>query len=289
MIEYYPKPKALGTSGLASLLLGPIAIEEKIDGSQFQFRESVVGGEIVRECQSRTQGVPLGAVGMFSRAAFHVEAMNLTRGYTYRAEYLSKPKHNVLAYDRVPHKNIMLFDVQGPDGVFLTRAAKELEAARLGCECVPLLFEGRWPLGKTFDGFMELESVLGGCAIEGIVIKNYATNPPLFGKVVSAKFKEIAGGKIKAPRESVVESLLTQLRTEARWQKAVQHLTEDGVLVGEMRDIGLLVKEIQDDTLDESKDEILAALYEWISPQIRKGVVSGFSQWYAGVLAECRS
>ena len=52
---------------------------------------------------------------MFDKGAFTaLRLFNeglLAPGVTYYGEYLQKPKHNTLCYDRVPKDNIIIFDV----------------------------------------------------------------------------------------------------------------------------------------------------------------------------------
>src|SRR5690242_11376793 len=98
----YPSIFALGHRYVADLLTVPVLVEEKIDGSQFSFGISTVG-----ELAIRSKGAQMhidAPEKMFQKAADTVKELKdvLTPGWTYRAEYLAKPKHNTLAYDRVP-------------------------------------------------------------------------------------------------------------------------------------------------------------------------------------------
>lgn len=54
----------------------------------------------------------------------------------------------------------------------------------------------------------------------------------------------------------LLELLYDSYRTEARWQKAVQHLRDEGKLLGEPKDIGPLMAEIWRDLVEEEKAEL---------------------------------
>ena len=73
---------------------------------------------------------------------------------------------------------------------------------------------------------------------------------------------------------------IPNLRTEARWSKAIQHLRESGELTNSPRDIGGLIKEIQRDTLDECDDIIKDMLMSYAVPKISRGIIAGFPEWY---------
>ena len=106
----YPKVYNLGHAWIKNLLIGPVTVEEKIDGSQFSF------GRFGDELKVKSKSVELVLdypEKMFELAVEQVKKVShlLKDGYTYRAEYLSKPKHNALAYDRVPVNNLIFIDI----------------------------------------------------------------------------------------------------------------------------------------------------------------------------------
>lgn len=285
----YPSTFALGHKALAELLLDPVLVEEKVDGSQFSFglfRDPE--GALVYRARSKGAEIQLLAPEkMFARAVEIIQGLSLREGWTYRAEYLVKPKHNALAYDRVPRQHIILFDINPSHESYLGYDAKAEEADRLGLEVVPRVYEGRLHGLEQFRGWLELVSVLGGQNVEGLVVKNYARFGPdkkvLIGKFVSEAFKEVHAAEWKAANPGqgdLVGSLIRQYRTPARWAKAVQHLREAGTLEGSPRDIGLLLKEVPDDIEAEAAEAIKEALYAWVWPQIRRGVGAGLAEWY---------
>ena len=286
-IPSYPSIYNIGHKAAAELFDGPVVVEEKIDGSQFSFGVTE-GGEVV----ARSKGKDLvidAPEQMFARAVETVRALApaLTPGWYYRGEYLQKPKHNSLAYARIPAQHIILFDVTIGVESWLPPAEKLAEAARIGLECAPVVYEGTIVTAEELLSLMREESVLGGTTPEGLVVKNYAKFGPdkktLMGKYVTEAFKETHATEWKKSnpgRSDVLEMLIDRYRTEARFAKAVQHLREAGTLEGSPRDIGALLREVQRDVEKECADEIKDALYRWAWPQINRAVTGGLPQWY---------
>jgi hypothetical protein len=285
----YPSIFALGHRALAELLLDPVIVEEKVDGSQFSFGLFEDGGATpILRCRSK--GAQLNLVApekMFIRAVEVAASLPLTPGWTYRAEYLAKAKHNALAYDRVPEKHLIVFDINPAHEEYLSYADKAAECVRLGLEIVPLVYEGLLDTFANFRSMIDRVSALGGQKVEGVVVKNYRRFGPdkkvLMGKFVSESFKEVHAAEWKAAnptRTDIVERLIETLRTPARWNKAVQHLREAGQIEDSPRDIGRLIKEVQADIEKECNELIAQKLAEWALPQIRRGVVRGLPEFY---------
>ncbi len=282
----YPSIYALGHRGVANLFDGDVVIEEKVDGSQFSF--GIFDGEL--RCRSKGAIINLEAPeGMFVRAIETVRRLGpmLVDGWTYRGEYLQKPKHNALTYNRVPAQHIILFDINTGLEEYLPPDVKAAEAARLGLECVPLIAADHIKDMTGFRELLERESVLGGPKIEGVVVKNYTQfgqdKKALMGKYVSEAFKEIHAHEWKNSNPNkgdVVQQLIMDYRTEARWQKAVQHLRERGEIEDSPRDIGKLINEVGADIERECAEQIAQALYKWAWPQVRRGTVAGVAEWY---------
>lgn len=285
----YPSTFAIGHRALAELFLDPVIVEEKVDGSQFSFGLfDHQDGERTIHCRSK--GAQLNILApekMFVQAVEVAKSLPLRVGWTYRAEYLKKPKHNALAYDRIPKNHLIVFDVNTGHEQYLSYVEKAEECARLGLEVVPLLFEGVIESVEQFRSMLDRVSVLGGQKIEGVVVKNYRRFGPdkkvLIGKFVSEAFKEVHAAEWKAAnptRNDIVERLIETLRTPARWNKAAQHLRERGELDDSPRDIAKLIKETQEDIEKDSMDLIAEKLAEWALPQIRRGVIRGLPEWY---------
>jgi hypothetical protein len=290
----YPKVYSLGHPALVDLLDGEVTVEEKLDGSQFSF------GVIAGELRMRSKGqeiVPDAPEKMFSFAAekaLELEA-DLQPGWVYRCEYLRSPHHNALSYNRVPAGHLALFDIEVSPNDFLDYPSKYRVADDLGLEVVPE-FNGPLDLPLDLERFNDLlgsESFLGGPTIEGIVVKNYRRfgrdGKILAGKFVSEAFKEVherEWKKANPTRTDLVQALVVAHRTEARWQKAVQHLREAGELEDADRDIGKLIREIHRDIDEECAEDIKDTLWKWAAPKIKRGASGGVADWYKRLLAE---
>ena len=292
----YPSTFQLGHRALASLFDGPVLVEEKVDGSQFSFGAFPSDDGVYLRCRSKGQQLNLIAPEkMFEPAIATAQKLlgNLRLGWTYRAEFLGKPKHNALAYDRIPRDHLILFDINPGHEDYVPWEAKAAEAERLGLEVVPRLFHGTIDTLDMFRALLDTVSVLGGQKIEGVVVKNYAQFGPdkkvLIGKYVSEAFKEVHAAEWKAanPKSGdVVQMLIRQYQTPARWAKAIQHLREAGQLDDSPRDIGLLLREVPADIEQEATDAIKDKLFAWAWPQIRRGVCAGLPEWYKDRLLE---
>ncbi len=297
MIQSYNTICALGHRMVADIFDGPVVIEEKVDGSQFSFQ--VVGHGFDDDVVFRSKGVEVhvGDAGMFSKAVEAVLAVKdkLTPGWIYRGEYLAKPKHNSLAYDRVPQNYIAIFDIETGLGTALGVAEKKMEAMRLGFDCVRhfAVANGADEARVVIEDAMKQVSFLGGNKVEGVVIKNYnrfgADKKFLVAKVVSEEFKEIHRHEWKSAnpaRADIVEMLIAGLKTPARWNKAIQHCRDRGQLQDAPQDIGLLLNEIKTDVLSECEQDIKDELFKHFWPQISRGIIAGFPEYYKGKLDE---
>ena len=280
----YPSIYAMGHRALTDLFADPVVIEEKIDGSQFSFGLFNDGLRVRSKGKVMLVDAP---EKMFQRAVDAVKELPLTPGWTYRAEYLAKPKHNSLSYDRAPNNNLIIFDINTGEEAYLPYAEKAEEAARLGFETVPLLHDGLLEDRSVFTDLLIRMSYLGGVKVEGVVVKNYFKFGPdkkaLMGKYVSEAFKEVPAKEWKLSNSGqldVVQGLIAKYRTEARWQKALRHLAEAGKIEGTPRDISVLMKEVWPDVEKECEDEIKDALYGWAKDKIRRGVIAGLPEWY---------
>ena len=304
-LHSYPQIFNLGHRAVQDILKGPVVVQEKIDGSQFSFKVIPLGevtDELVMKSKS-ARVMPETADKLFKPAVDTVMQLwqdeRLVPGWTYRGEVLAKPKHNTLAYDRVPRGNIILFDIDRGEEDYTPVTQDSVitdlytEASSLGLEAVPTFFSGMVTSLDQVHGFLDRVSVLGGSKIEGVVIKAYGTygedKKTLMAKYVSEAFKEVHQGdwRTRNPgRQDVVLRLIEMYCTPARWQKAVQHLRERGELQEAPQDIGPLMKEVGLDILKEEKEAIADALFAWAWPQIQRGVTKGLPQWYKDELAK---
>jgi hypothetical protein len=303
-LNSYATVYALGHREVEGIFEDPVIVEEKIDGSQFSFGLISTGFVVLDskdstskafeqfelQCRSKNHQMIIDAPEqMFNKAVESIKTREefLHPGWIYRCEFLQKPHHNVLCYNRPPEGYIIGFDVATGLEVYLTYEAKKAEFARIGLETVPLLFQGKVRSIDQFTALLETISILGGTTIEGVVVKNYEKftreKKVMIGKFVSEKFKEVANGewrKANPTQGDITEILISMYRTPARWQKAVLHLAEQGVLENSPKDIGNLIREVQADVEKECTDEIKDILYQHFSPKVKRGIISGLPEWY---------
>lgn len=287
-MKEYPKILQLSDPHLSTIFDGNIEITEKIDGSQFGFGK--IDGELV--CRSKGAQLYMDAPEkMFAPAIEHIKTIQerIPNNSIFYAEYLQKPKHNVLAYQRIPTNHLVLFATASVNYEF-TDVWTVLRdwANELNIDVVPLIHYG--PLQKfneeIFNAWLDKESYLGGSKIEGIVVKNYREYwiadrliPVMSGKYVSDKFKE-RHNKTWTAKGNKLDMFLQSFRTEAIWNKGIQHYREKGLAVHAPKDIGGIIKEIQEDIIEENKEEIQNWLWKYFQPQICRIAVAGFPEYY---------
>jgi len=285
-ISSYSKIFAVGHRWVLDIFDDPVIVQEKVDGSQISFM--VVDGDL----SIRSSGAEVHVESppkMFNKAVATILKLkdDLEPRLIYRGEYFSKPKHNTLAYERVPEKNIIIFDIAREGENYICYEDVREEAARLGLETVPLLFRGKVNGLDQLKALLDRESILGGQKIEGVVIKNYNKftddKKAMMAKYVSPELQEKhqkSWRKANPTREDIINSIIKQYRTEARWQKAVQHLRELDQLEQSPRDIGKLIKAVKEDTREECEDEIKQQLFNHFWKRINREVVHGLAEWY---------
>lgn len=276
----------------------PVYVEEKIDGSQFSFGMvsgvNTLSGASIYELCIRSKGCTMivdAPEKMFSFAAETAKRLAplLHPGWTYRCEYLRTPKHNTLVYKRIPKDHLIIFDIEIGECNFLPYTEKMVEATRLGLETVPLLFEGTITDLETFRLFLNLQSILGGQNIEGVVVKPVGyglfgkDKKVLMGKFVSEAFKETHAGEWKQRNSTagdILEQIIRKYATPARWQKAVIHLHEKGLITDAPQDIPLIMKEVVSDTMLDSVLDIQQELLDYAWPHVQRGLTKGLPEWY---------
>lgn len=311
----YPSTYNMGHKAIADLLNHEVNVEEKVDGSQFSFgliestdeTKVIHGYEIdgdnrMWELKLRSKGAimhPDAPMDMFKAGVVHVKSIQhlLHPGWTYRGEYLAKPKHNALAYDRIPKGHVIIFDINDGEESYLSYEEKVAESNRIGLEVVPRLFRGTINSVEEFRRFLESTSILGGQQIEGVVVKPvgydlFGTDKKvLFGKFVSEAYREVhskSWREANPTRGDIVERLISGLSTPARYAKAVQHLRERGELSESVRDIGNILKEVQVDIAKEEKDLIAHTLYRHFIKDILRGASRGVPDWWKQRLLEAQ-
>lgn len=294
----YGKIYNLGHRAVRDLLDFPVQVQEKIDGSQFSF--GVRNG--VLNMRSKRAIVHEGnEAGQFKICSETVQALfaagMLEEGWTYRGEAVTKPRHNHIVYGRIPLGGIILFDIDRGEEDMADYDTLCVEADRIGLEVVPRFNVGKIKTIEDLTVVCDHKSVLGGESnIEGIVIKplglifDTLTGKTLRAKIVAPEYRETqttSWKKANPNRGDFIEALVNGLKTEARWRKAIQTLRNDGVLDDSPKDIGPLLKEISQDTLEEEGDAIAAALLKhfW-KKSISRGIIRGFPEFYKQSLLE---
>lgn len=273
-----------GLEALEGKDVSEVWVQEKLDGSQFSFcrRED---GEIVMS-SARARVSPGDGNAMFAPAVETVMSIadRLVPGWVYRAEAFMRPKHNVRAYERMPRGGLILFDVEPRAGMFKADATP-LVADELGLECAPFLsVPDLTPF--SLDTLIDtVPSVLGG-RMEGVVLKAYQSRNkwgyvPMV-KYVDKQFKEVRWDK--PPKQDFLLTLAERYGTEARYQKAVLHLREQGKIQGDMPDIGPLMKEVAADLEAEEGDAIRQEILAHYYPLAIRSIRAALPEWYRGEL-----
>jgi hypothetical protein len=287
MIKAYPKIFQIGTDYIKDIFDGEVEVTEKIDGSQFVF------GKINNELFMRSKNKQLfteNPEGMFIKAIEYVLSIQdeILNNMIFYCEYLKKPKHNTLCYDEVPKNNLICFGISTPSDSFY-KHANQCYTGKLGLDYVPILYEGKVESVDKLKELLETESVLGGTKIEGVVIKNYNKPfllggqpiPVMAGKFVSEVFKEkMRGWGEEHTGKGKWEIFKDSYRTEARWQKSIQHLRDNGELENVPKDIGALIKEIHRDITEEEKEIIKDFLWKEFGKELLRKSTVGFPEWY---------
>ena len=289
MIHDYGKVYNNGVKYVLDVFRGPVVVQEKVDGSQFSF--GMIEGELC--FRSHKQQIHCyAAPEMFSAGVKAIEEIKdlLIPNVIYRGEYLSKPKHNALKYDRIPARNIILWDIEDAEHpeCYYSPEDVQAEAERIGLECVPTYFVGQVANASELLPLLEEKKpILGGPFIEGIIVKNYniadATGKFLKAKIVADDFREVHRTEWKKANPSgndVISALVDSLRTTPRWEKSIQHAKEDGQLQDAPQDIGPLLKSINQDVLEEESEYIKDILFKHFWKDISRGITRGFPEYY---------
>lgn len=273
----------------------PVYVQEKVDGSQFSFGlVQMEDGSTELLFRSKGSVFRAGGNGMFNPAVTAVTAIQsqLPLGYTFRGEFLSKPRHNVLRYDRTPLGHIVLFDIQNDKGEFVPQTEVQVAAKFMGFDYAPILDYADMTEAQVLanmPSYLKHPAVLGG-QIEGVVIKPASRvflpdGTQVLVKIVSDAFKEvkvdrITGNSNANGMDEVTARIIARYATNQRYQKAFQHLQDEGLLSGSMKDIPLIIREVQADILKEEEQHIKDELYNAVKKDLLRGFVKDVAGWY---------
>jgi len=257
-------------------------LTEKIDGSQFSFCSD--GQTLFARSKNRMIDID-NPDPLFAPSVAHLLSIKdkLEPNIIYRAEALKGQKQNNLRYDREPKGNMVLFGLMTSNGHWLSYSDTSLAASDLDIDVVPLfaVYKGRPP---CFDSYMQADSFLGGCKIEGVVAHARDDDGNVvFIKNVSEAFKESMISKShKRVKDTAdkIQDIIDSFRLEGRWNKAIQHLREDGKLKHSPQDIGPLLKEINIDFEAECMTAAMHLLWDKFGKKIKRGVCAGFGDYY---------
>lgn len=295
VIPSYTKVITIGSAYTDNALVGPVVIQEKIDGSQFRFGKNEDGELIFGSKSAKLDRY--GPDSMFKLGVDYIVSIedrfvNIPNDTYFYAEYLQKPKHNVLKYDHVPQNHIVLFDVLS-EGKWVERSELELAASKFGIDIIPELYRGDVTV-DTIKSLLTNLSYLGTEIVEGVVIKNYQQTIllggqvfPLFTKYVREAFKErhVTEWKIKKPKDSI-DFYIQSFRSDARWQKAFQFLRDTGALENSPRDIPKLIERVNQDIEEEEGENIKKDLYKMAIKEILRVSTRGLPEWWKNKLLE---
>lgn len=274
----YPKIYALGSAEVADILKYQVEVTEKVDGSQIGF--GVINGELIIRSKSSliVQSQPN---KLFANATAYIISIKdrLDPGWFYYGECLQSPRHNKLKYERVPRNNIALYGVKDDEGVFCAYDEVHEIASILEVDCVPLLGYGHRTV-EDLERYIKLNKSFLGGDIEGIVINSGCG----LAKLVRQEFKEVMREKrpkaVQGDTDKAVQETFAAFCTQARWDKAIQHLRESGEIVGSNSDIGLIIREIQRDVLEEEGEYVKELLWSMFRRKFLSAVVEGFPKYY---------
>lgn len=288
-VRSYPKVYNIGHKAIRNIFEDPVYLEEKFDGSQANF--GIIDGEL--KFKSKNKVWPIhGPCDMFQEGVDYLKSVEdrLEEGWVYRAEYFQKPKQNSIAYDNLPENHFVLFDVMVGPGDYLDPKQLSEIAEDLGIHPPNIYGYERLDGVAEIKPLLKRESALGGAKAEGVVIKNYfrfgRDKKPLFGKLVREDFREKNQRNHKKQGKSVIQEIIDELKTEARWKKAVQHRREKGEFQCAPQDIGPLIHEVQEDIKEEEEEYIKQKLFSEYWDDIRRAVTAGLPEWFKEKLAE---
>lgn len=274
-------------------------IEEKIDGSQLSIL--IENDKLSFYNKNKVAGMNNAFEKAITMLRFNYDGKNiLNPDYIYHGESVCRIKHNVICYERTPKHYFILYDIfNHMTKEYLSSEDKLLEANRVGFEIVPTLYKNTNPdqnpyeicdrLIKQIENG-EITSCLGG-NVEGIVVKHHAFTKK--GKTVATKLKLTTQlfrerHLLKQPKaELSADDFLTSLGqsfcTEARFQKAYQHLVESNRInpnLPKNNDKDKIIMALNADFDKEYKDELKELLYVEFSPLLKKLGREGAGNWF---------
>jgi hypothetical protein len=234
---------------------------------------------------------------MFAKGIEYIQKISelLPEGLVFYGEYLQKEKHNTLTYKSIPKNHISLFGIMNNDKAFLNYGTLCYWSNRLDIDVVPILYYGAIKNVEDIKELLQMKSYLGGPQIEGVVIKNHF-QPKMIGdtilpitcaKLVSEEFKEKHKVNWKdGTGKNKWDTYKDSFGTEARWNKAVQRMKEEGIHTGTPKDIGTLMSYVQQDIKEEEEDNIKGFLWGLFGKDLLRASTSKLPEWYKNKILE---
>jgi len=296
----YPKILHIGASLIGTIFDESVEISEKVDGSQCRIYLAdnvvMVGSKNQDEAD----------YGMFRIAHQQGERIHDCTGWDsfgsevlLFCEFLRSPKHNTLVYDRVPKNNLYLFGAVVDGKHYYTNELENL-ARVLDIDPPNVLSFGKVNSLDEIKEFLAMDSYLGGSTVEGIVVKNYnrTYDPlmvhsqafigyPMVGKCVREDFKEknIKRWNMQKSKKGI-DAIVDVFFTPARLHKAIQHISDEGKLNYEKRDLQFLIPEFFNDLMEEEKDAITSMIMSDVFKEVKRRAGQYVVREYIGWLAE---
>ncbi len=298
MLMSFPKIFAIGSKQTERLFLNEVEVTEKIDGSQIGF--GVLDGQLY----IRSKGAQLFVDNPEKMFSLGIEVIKylfdknlLIENLIYYGEYLRTERHNVIRYGRIPNNHIALYGIYDhKEQIYYPYELIKMEADRLGLDVAPLIFKGRVTSIEELKDNVNRISEFGREKVEGFVVKNYSEQlliggqviPILMGKFVSEDFKEVHKREWKSENTArgKWEVYKSQFKSNARWVKAIHFIRDSGKLTQSPKDIGALIKYIQNDILEEEAENIKEWLFNEFKGELVRESVKGFPEWYKNYLLD---
>ena len=274
-----------------------IIVQEKVDGSQFTITKQ---NGVLQFYNKNKQVSPKRGPWINVWLAIQGKEDMFQEGLYYHGEAFTDRHTNVVVYNRVPRYFWLVYKIVRQDNSILTPVEMHELLKGTGIELVQTLYDSQTEELHTKMGlqtiidillfkigsFCEIQSCLGGKP-EGIVVK--VLNVPNAGKISNTRYKYVLPEFAEmhqekrhrlpeVPDAQFIKELGLVYDTDARRQKAVQHLKEqerwtDG---DTMKNIQAMVDELDNDLLkervDEIKDMLLARFWKEISNSARGDV-----------------
>ena len=270
-----------------------VIIQEKYDGSQFTIYKDEEGNLHYMNKNKSISGK--GNVWLNSYLSLCKKTDFFKIGFFYHGEAMNSRQSHTVRYDREPKRFWVLYEIVRENGQILTPEEMTEHLKNTDIEVANVLYDNNGHtketnyidiakdiIQKMEDG--KIQSSLGGIP-EGVVLKvlNRKTDTD---KVRNSRFKFVRqvfseqnhAKKEKLPTlndDEIVQGIASVYDTDARKQKAIQHLKECEKKGWNEKNltsnIGRMVEELDADLLKEAEEEIKDMLFIRFWPQISKG------------------